>query len=159
MKNSKIAEIFAKGNEQIRTAHLFIEGNVIYSYGYHFPIAFKIDSKNALFNSNGYSITTSKHKSLVKRELLHNGFDITLVNTQELKQKIEQHKNGMVYSILEVKEEVKEEIKIKECKNETNNKNKYMLIEWYKKRFPNYSKEDFNKFINALENQEDSMII
>ena len=48
------------------TANLFFEGNVIYSYGHHFPIA-KIYERNGhkavLFTTEDYSVTTQAHKS------------------------------------------------------------------------------------------------
>jgi len=48
---------------------LYYEGNVIYSYGPHFPLAVKMwDDKNGLFylvNGDRYSVTTSAHQSEV----------------------------------------------------------------------------------------------
>ena len=40
--------------------NLFSEGNTIYSYGYHYPLLFKIDGF-WFRNTAGYSSTTSKH--------------------------------------------------------------------------------------------------
>ena len=84
--NDEVAERFSRGLDIGQTKHLFIDKDVIYSYGYHFPIAKKYIINNKvvyLFNSNGYSSTTSKHKSYVKSAL--NGYDILEVNTEFIK--------------------------------------------------------------------------
>jgi len=83
MKNSEVARAFREGNSEEKTQHLFIEGNVIYSYGYHFPIAIKLNNRTILFNSDGYSNTTAHHKGLVKRSF--SDWDIIEKNTRELK--------------------------------------------------------------------------
>lgn len=52
---------------------MFFEGPVIYSYGYHYEIARFIDAPNGekvvFVNSNGYSITTSKHTQHVMQSI------------------------------------------------------------------------------------------
>ena len=51
---------------------VFFEGDTIYSYGHHFAIAriVKTDTGTVcLFNSEGYSVSTAKHKTIVRREL------------------------------------------------------------------------------------------
>ena len=84
MKNSQVADAFRNGNEQAKTEHLFIEGNVIYSYGYHFPIAIKLNNRTLLFNADGYSQTTAKHKGYVKRTF--EGWTFISKNTHELRE-------------------------------------------------------------------------
>ena len=76
MKNQDVAEIFATSEKQVKTKHLFIDNRAIYSYGYHFKIAEKIDDKTALFTTRGYSQTTSLHKGRVRRALLKAGYSI-----------------------------------------------------------------------------------
>jgi hypothetical protein len=44
---------------------MFFSGSTIFSYGYHFPIATRVDNVT-FFNLYGYSNTTAKHKSLVR---------------------------------------------------------------------------------------------
>jgi hypothetical protein len=85
MKNKDVAEAFAEG-KNAKTKHLYIEGNVIYSYGYHFPIAMRLEDC-VLFNSNGYSRTTAKHKFEVKNALSEEQF--IFMNTEKLKKCIE----------------------------------------------------------------------
>ena len=66
--------------------HLFIEGRAIYSYGYHFPIALRLID-GWVFNTDKYSVTTSRHQSLVKTQLSGH---IVEANTKELKELIAQ---------------------------------------------------------------------
>lgn len=63
--DSEVAHRFATGiGERCTGSHMFFEGNVIYSYGYHFKIAIKWDGK-VLFNDQSYSNSTSKHQNYV----------------------------------------------------------------------------------------------
>lgn len=68
-RNSAVANEFASGATEGRTENLFIEGDVIYSYGHHFPIAVRLEGSDGgtafLFNKDGYSNTTARHKNLV----------------------------------------------------------------------------------------------
>jgi len=53
--------------------NLFFDGDTIYSYGHHFPIARHVTNERGeaavLFNSASYSSTTAKHKSDVRRAI------------------------------------------------------------------------------------------
>lgn len=63
--NSEVAHRFATGRGARCTgSHMFFEDNIIYSYGYHFPIAIKWNGK-VLFNDQRYSNSTSKHQNYV----------------------------------------------------------------------------------------------
>ncbi len=59
-----------QGSARNARHNLYFDGDVIYSYGSHFPIARHITNdkgKNAvLFTIRDYSVTTSKHKSMVR---------------------------------------------------------------------------------------------
>jgi len=87
VKNKDIAEAYAHGETHGEAGHIFIDGNIIYSYGKHFPIAVKLDDGIILFNSDGYSNTTARHKSLVLNAL--QGRNIIFKNTEQLKDTIE----------------------------------------------------------------------
>jgi hypothetical protein len=54
-----------KGNFSGKHQNLFSEGEAIYSYGYHYPLLFRVtrlDGKKFwIRNTRGYSNTTSKH--------------------------------------------------------------------------------------------------
>lgn len=45
---------------------LFIEGDTIYSYGKHFPLARRNADGTFWVNPDKYSVTTSKHQSMVR---------------------------------------------------------------------------------------------
>lgn len=67
--HSECAHIWAsQSQDQGRASRVFFEGQVIYSYGYHFPVArFAPEYGNiVLFTSRGYSPSTGKHKTLIR---------------------------------------------------------------------------------------------
>lgn len=63
--NQQIAQAFANGATSGKSGNMFIDGDTIYSYGYHFPIATRLRDGLYLFNNIGYSNTTAKHKNHV----------------------------------------------------------------------------------------------
>lgn len=86
MKNKEVAEMFAQGKRKCETKHLFIEGNTIYSYGKHFPIAIRLWDGYAfkyIWNSDKYSVTTSRHQSLVLNAIGNNNI-LKKVDTQKM---------------------------------------------------------------------------
>jgi bifunctional DNA-binding transcriptional regulator/antitoxin component of YhaV-PrlF toxin-antitoxin module len=60
---------FATGSDRHhfnKGSRIFFEGDILYSYGYHFPLAVK--SKNGyVLNGDKYSVTTSKHQSITRQ--------------------------------------------------------------------------------------------
>lgn len=44
---------------------LYFEGDILYSYGEHFPLAIKTDEGKYIVNGDNYSSTTSAHRSIV----------------------------------------------------------------------------------------------
>jgi hypothetical protein len=72
----KVAEAFRYGN--IATgANVFTDGNTIYSYGRHFPMAIRCQDETGtrmLVNEDKYSVTTSKHQSAVRTVLMDTGY-------------------------------------------------------------------------------------
>ena len=67
--NAQIANNFATGINTHKTANnMFIDGNTIYSYGYHYPLATHINDNVVLINDRGYSNTTAKHINHVRVE-------------------------------------------------------------------------------------------
>ena len=57
----------AKGHNS--TWSIFYEKDIIYSYGYHWPMAWYQGARDIIVNSSKYSVTTSKHMSMLMREL------------------------------------------------------------------------------------------
>lgn len=63
--NSEVAHRFATGiGERCTGSNMFFEGNVIYSYGHHFPMAVKWNGY-LLYNDSRYSVSTAKHQGYV----------------------------------------------------------------------------------------------
>lgn len=76
MTNQQIVEKFIAGatagkitrhNDYTGETHtpLFIEGDTLFSYGRHYPLARRVEG-GIWVNSERYSATTSKHASLVR---------------------------------------------------------------------------------------------
>lgn len=90
VKNEDIIKNFIRGLEKGRTQNLFISENVLYSYGYHFPISLRVkdgDGFKFVSNLSKYSQTTStiqnKFKYFADNKIL------TSLNTNDLKSIIE----------------------------------------------------------------------
>lgn len=70
--NRQCAHVWAQRNQPRGKGYgnIFFEGDVIYSYGYHFPIATWVDAPNGeafvAFTTEGSSVTTAKHCSYVR---------------------------------------------------------------------------------------------
>jgi len=65
--NADVAHVWAQQvQDEERSGNMFFEGDTIYSYGHHFPIARFVKKDVVLFNSNSYSITTSGHQGIVR---------------------------------------------------------------------------------------------
>lgn len=67
---------FHKAQDSARSkgrGNLYFEGDTIYSYGSHFPIARHVQNKRGqaavLFTTRDYSVTTSGHKGMVRRAI------------------------------------------------------------------------------------------
>lgn len=65
--NQEVADAWAMGYSA-KSSNMFTDGETIYSYGYHFPIATRVNG-HVLFNHTYYSATTRKHQSLVRRAM------------------------------------------------------------------------------------------
>lgn len=63
ISNITLVDNFIKGKESGKAANMFIKGNVLYDYGYHFPMLVKT-KLGMLMNADKYSSTTSHHQSL-----------------------------------------------------------------------------------------------
>lgn len=70
MSNSDLAEKYFDDpfGTPRKASNTFFEDGVLYSYGYHFPIAIslKIGSNYFLFNGDTYSVTTARHQSIAR---------------------------------------------------------------------------------------------
>lgn len=81
MDNKQIAHLWAnKSRESAKGSNFYFEGDTIYSYGSHFPIARHYKGV-ILFTSKDYSVSTSKHKSYVRSACSH----LTLYTVADVK--------------------------------------------------------------------------
>ena len=77
-KNSSIAESFAQGATKGKGNHMFIDGDTIYSYGKHFPIATRGPGGVFYLTTARYSHSTTMHVNYVRRALESSGAEILL---------------------------------------------------------------------------------
>lgn len=76
--HNEVAHIWASQSQyEGRAGNIFFEDSVIYSYGYHFPVArFAPEYGDiVLFTNRGYSSSTGKHKSII-RGSIPGGFNV-----------------------------------------------------------------------------------
>lgn len=80
--NKEIIENFIDGatTGHNRNKSLFIEGDILYSYGYYFPLIIRLKDI-FLLNKTKYSNTTSKHQSICR-----NSVDCEEYTTNELQE-------------------------------------------------------------------------
>lgn len=64
--HANVAHAWAHGRDEARANNVFCSNGIIYSYGYHFPIARRVNSGLYLFTTRSYSVSTAKHKSIVR---------------------------------------------------------------------------------------------
>lgn len=64
--HEKLITEFTDGARKGVSSHMFIDGDTLYSYGRHFPLAVRYQSPEGyqfLLNADRYSVTTSRHQS------------------------------------------------------------------------------------------------
>ena len=90
----KVAHIWAQRTQiEGRCSNCFFEGDTIYSYGHHFPMA-RFHGKNAvLITTKTYSKTTSKHISEVKHSIRGEYTRFHVDNVKALHHKEDHEKN------------------------------------------------------------------
>lgn len=72
--NDECVHVYAqRTHDQGRTnnGNIFFNGDTLYSYGYHFPLAHFINDNTVIINDDSYSMTTSNHQALVRQALRH----------------------------------------------------------------------------------------
>lgn len=85
VSHKDVAEAFSH-HKIIKGSRMFSEGKTVYSYNYHFPIAYWISKNAVLFNTDKYSSSTSAHQTYVMSELV--GIEIIECNTEEIKRAV-----------------------------------------------------------------------
>jgi len=69
MNNKMLARAFADGATSGRGSHMFIDGDTIYSYGRHFPIATRGADGTVYLTTKTYSVSTARQISHVRNAL------------------------------------------------------------------------------------------
>lgn len=70
MNNTQVAHLWASGNKANgKGSNFYFEGDTIFSYGNHFPIARRVNENLYLITERGYSVSTSKHISYTRRAI------------------------------------------------------------------------------------------
>lgn len=74
MNHSEICHLFfsEKRRDTTRTKNIFIHGNAVYSYGFHFQLGIEIEHKGKKYlfvNTRSYSNSTSKHQNHFRRAI------------------------------------------------------------------------------------------
>lgn len=77
MSNRQLAIKFTNGATRGKGSHLFIDGDTVYSYGYHFAIARRTGEKTANLTTRKYSQSTTIHTGHVRMALVRAGYEIT----------------------------------------------------------------------------------
>jgi hypothetical protein len=91
-KTSDLARAYARRElteGKAREGRVFVEGDTIYSYGHHFPIAHRIRDNEYLLNEERYSTTTGKQQSAVRSALNSEGAKIVETDTSGIKHAME----------------------------------------------------------------------
>jgi hypothetical protein len=101
VKNEDVALAFVKGRKATGFS-MFTDGKIIYSWGNHFPIAYKIGYGKYLFNVDKYSKSTSKHQTYVQRAISNS--DITVCDTQQIKNAISDAEQGNPIVLIKTEE-------------------------------------------------------
>lgn len=70
MNNQQVAHLWTTGTKTSgKGSNFFFEGDTIYSYGHHFPIARRISEGFYLITERGYSNSTSRHISYTRQAI------------------------------------------------------------------------------------------
>lgn len=60
-----LVQRFVNGATKGMASNLFAEGDVLYSYGHHFPLLLRLNRGGYLVNGDYYSVSTSAHQAMV----------------------------------------------------------------------------------------------
>ena len=62
-----VIQNFVNGGRDRKGGNIFSVGNVLYSYGYHFPLLVRTTDGKRIMNADKYSVSTSNHQRLAIR--------------------------------------------------------------------------------------------
>jgi len=81
VSNDDVARAFANGSS-LTAGNMYTDGNVVYSYGAHWPIAARTD-KGIVLNTDKYGVTTSCHTSCV-RSAVNDYIEVSLAEIKSI---------------------------------------------------------------------------
>jgi mevalonate kinase len=105
--NSELTETFNRQSQSYGKANsMFFESNILFSYGYHYPLATFIEPETVLINDTGYSVTTSKHIGIAKtvtrnrKQMLTSQIELgqVLLQFEELERKLNKARKPKKYA-------------------------------------------------------------
>ena len=85
MTNKEIISAFLAGSTEGWSHSMFIEGNVLYSYSRHWPIAVRSYVGRVFINSDKYSTTTSKQTTQLTNEAKRRDCKIDFCTLEQMK--------------------------------------------------------------------------
>lgn len=91
--SAMVAHVWAQRNQtegRTGTSNMYFNSDAIFSYGSHFPLAKFLNDDTVLINTDGYSVSTSKHKQEV-RGALRSGLNKLHTNTAIIKHLVSYH--------------------------------------------------------------------
>lgn len=74
LANDAVIKRFANGDTAARAGNLFVENDIVYSYGSHFPLVVRLSNKGScrfVVNADKHSVTTSHHQTIALNNLPH----------------------------------------------------------------------------------------
>lgn len=136
--------------------NIFFKDKTIYSYGHHFPIASHVFLSTILFTNRSYSISTSKHISIVRRSISHNKKIISVKNPEDcidnvlLRDTILDNLKDLQEKIIE---KIELSIKARSTKEEKISSAYYLfgnMVDYFTLRGNNLHKDDRKKYSDYL---------
>ena len=140
-----------------KASNMFYERDIIYSYGYHFPIAKHIKDGLILFTSKDYSVSTSKHQSYTRQAIPYGTTVLTVPNLGRLSTSdISEHKENIKYYDSMLKHNMKKSFRARQNKKYYLNNviryieelKTYLKIFRIKSKLPNRYKTAINIALN-----------
>ena len=163
LKNhSEVAHFWAnKVQPSGKACNMFYDDDIIYSYGYHFPIAKHINNNLILFTSKGYSSSTGKHKNITISSIPSEIEVLSVPEVDIRSNTFTSHIDNIKYFIDEIKTNFGKSKRARKYKSyylETglaniNSMKRYLEIFRIKSKLPHSLKKSVNLFLN-MDNSE-----
>ena len=163
LKNhSEVSHYWAnKIQPQGKACNMFFENGIIYSYGYHFPIAKHVKNNLILFTSKSYSISTSKHLGITRSAIPSEIEVLTVPEVDIRNNTLTSHIDNIKYFINEIKTSFGKSERARKYKEmylrnglaNINSMKRYLELFKVKSKLPNSLKKSVNLFLN-MDNTE-----